>query len=109
MSHRVVVLARARLDVFVIYDWIAERSPEGAQRWLDQFEKAAESLGINPFIAPVAPESGISDLEIRHILFRTRSGRTYRAIFTVVGDEVRILRVRGPGQPPLRPGDLASE
>jgi plasmid stabilization system protein ParE len=35
MSYRVVVLARARLDVDVIYDWIADRSPEGAQRWLE--------------------------------------------------------------------------
>jgi hypothetical protein len=38
MTYRVVVLARARLDVAGIYDWIADRSPEGAQRWFDQFE-----------------------------------------------------------------------
>jgi plasmid stabilization system protein ParE len=109
MSHRVVVQARARLDVDRIYDWIASRSPEGAQRWLDRFEAAAVSLETNPFLAPLAPESGSFDIEIRHILFRTKSGGTYRAVFTVVDEEVRILRVRGPGQPPLRPGDVSNE
>src|SRR5690242_12869974 len=109
MTYRVVVLARARLDVETLYDWIAERSAAGAQRWLDEFEKATASLATNPFIAPLAPESDRFDYEIRQILFRTRAGRTYRAVFTVVGEEVRILRVRGPGQPPLRRGDVTSE
>jgi plasmid stabilization system protein ParE len=109
MSYRVVLLARARLDVARIYDWIADRSTEGAQRWFDQFEKATVTLETNPFIAPLAPESGSFDIEVRQILFRTRSGNRYRAVFTVVDDEVRILRVRGPGQPPLRPIDVASE
>jgi plasmid stabilization system protein ParE len=30
MTYRVIVLARARRDVASIYDWIAERSAEGA-------------------------------------------------------------------------------
>lgn len=106
MRYRVIVLARARHDVASIYDWIAERTTEGAQRWLEQFEKAAAALEANPFIAPLAPESGSFDIEIRSIAFRTRAGRTYRAVFTVADDEVRILRVRGPGQPPLRSADV---
>jgi plasmid stabilization system protein ParE len=109
LRYRVVVQAGARLDVANIYDWIASRSAEGAQRWLDQFEKVAAALETNPFIAPLAPESGSFDIEIRSIVFRTRSGRAYRAVFTVTGDEVRILRVRGPGQPPLKPRDVTSE
>jgi len=43
---------------------------------------------------------------IRHVFFRTRAGRTYRALFLLVGDEVRVLRVRGPGQPPVGPDEL---
>ena len=74
MTYRVVVLARARLDVEVIYDWIAGRSAEGAQRWLDQFEKATATLATNPFLAPLAPESDRFDIEIRQFLFR-RSAR----------------------------------
>jgi hypothetical protein len=38
------------------------------------------------------------DYEVRHILFGTRKGRTYRGLFTVVGAEIRLLHVRGPGQ-----------
>jgi plasmid stabilization system protein ParE len=109
MTYRVVVLARARLDVDRLYDWIAEASPEGAQRWLDQFEKATNTLETNPFVAPLVPEAKSFDIEIRHILFRTKYGRTYRAIFTVVDDEIRILRIRGPGQSPIRPADIPIE
>ncbi len=109
MTFHVVVLDRARLDLDRLYDWIAASSPKGAERWLAQFEKAAATLGINPFVAPLVPESKSFDIEIRHILFRTKYGRTYRAIFTVVDDEIRILRVRGPGQPPIRPGDITAE
>ena len=74
MKFRVIVLARARLDVASIYDWIAERSPESAQRWLDRFEKARGSAETNPLMAPSAPESGSFDIEIRSIVFRTRAG-----------------------------------
>jgi plasmid stabilization system protein ParE len=65
MKYRVIVLARARLDVAGIFDWIAARSAEGAQRWLDQFEKAAAALETNPLIAPLAPESGSFDVSVR--------------------------------------------
>jgi plasmid stabilization system protein ParE len=109
MTYRVVILARARHDVQEKYDWIASASPEGAERWLDRFEQAMETLKTNPNLAPLAPESRSFDIEIRHILFRTRAGRTYRAVFTVVDDEIRILRVRGPGQPPLRLSDISMD
>jgi plasmid stabilization system protein ParE len=109
MTYRVVILARARHDVQEKYDWIAANSPDGAQRWLDRLEEAMETLRTNPFVAPLAPESRSFDIEIRHVLFRTRHGRPYRAIFTVIDDEVRILRVRGPGQGPLRSRDISME
>lgn len=106
MTYTVVVLARARQDVQEIYDWIAERSAEGAERWFASFEEATTRLQANPFVAPLAPEDEFFAYEIRHILFRTRRGRPYRALFTVVGDQVRILRVRGSGQPPVMPQDI---
>jgi hypothetical protein len=36
MTYAVTVLARARQDVWEIHDWIAARSPEGADRWLER-------------------------------------------------------------------------
>jgi hypothetical protein len=35
-----------------------------------------------------------------------KAGRTFRAIFLIVGSEVRVLRVRGAGQPSLSSKDV---
>ena len=93
MSYEVRLLARARQDLDDIVTYISERSPEGAARLLARFNASLRLIETNPFLAPVAPENGELDEEVRHILFRTRAGRTYRALFTIVGDQVRILRV----------------
>jgi plasmid stabilization system protein ParE len=108
MSYQVRVLARALLDLDDIVGFIAERSPEGAARLVASFEAALARLESNPFVAPIASESEELGEEVRHILFRTRAGRTYRALFIIVGDEVRVLRIRGPGQRPLRPSSLGA-
>jgi hypothetical protein len=43
---------------------------------------------------------------VREKLFKTRQGRRYRLLYSVAGTDVRVLRVRGPGQPPVRRRDL---
>jgi plasmid stabilization system protein ParE len=106
MSYEVRVLARAREDLDDILSYVERRSPEGAARLLGRFEGAVASLAKNPFVQPTAPESTALNEEVRHIVFRTRAGRTYRAIFVVFGNEVRVLRVRGQGQRPLTSEDL---
>lgn len=106
MTYQVRVLARARHHLDGIVAFIAERSPSGAARLLVRFEDALARLEVNPFVAPIAAESEDLGEEVRHIMFRTKAGRTYRALFVVGGDEVRVLRVRGAGQPPLEPEDL---
>ena len=35
---------------------------------------------------------------IREVFFKTSKGNPYRLLFTVLDDEVLVLRVRGPGQ-----------
>lgn len=106
MNYRVRILARARGDLDGIMAYISERSPEGAARLLARFEEAMATLEKNPFVAAIALESEELGEEVRHVLFRTKAGRAYRALFLVVGDEVRVLRVRGPGQRPVEPDDL---
>ena len=106
MTFSVRILARARQDVQQIYDWIGARSVDGAEQWLERFEQVTETLRVNPFLCPIAPESERLQVEVRHILFRTRNGRTFRAIFTVTEDQVRILRIRGAGQPPVKPREM---
>ena len=106
MSYQVRVLERARRDFEDLVAWIAERSPRGAERWVASFEEALSILERNPFVAPIAAESEELREEVRHVMFRTKAGRPYRALFVVVGEEVRILRVRGPGQPPVTREDI---
>ena len=106
MTYSVSILLRARQDVQQIFDWLAARSEQGAQIWFESFVISVSALSKNPFLAAIAPENDHCKREIRHVLFRTRQGRFYRALFTVVESEVRILRVRGPGEPPVRSKDM---
>jgi plasmid stabilization system protein ParE len=95
------ILATAQRDADRIFDWIKDRSPEGALRWYDAFLAAADGLSMNPFTCGIAAESEDLDFEVRQKLFRTRRGGAYRLLFMIAGEEVHVLRVRGPGQPPL--------
>ena len=46
----------------------------------------------------LAPESDQVDEEIRQYIYRTKSRRANRALYTVRGDTVYILCIRRPGQ-----------
>jgi plasmid stabilization system protein ParE len=106
MTHIVHVLARARADVDAIFQWIHERSPAGATSWYAAWLEAADSLATNPLRFGLAAESDQFDYKVRERFFKTRRGRRYRIVFTIVESEVRILRVRGPGQRPLEPDEV---
>ena len=105
MKYQVVVAARAACDVQSIYDWLAERSPSGAKAWYQAWNIALDSLEGEPLGFAVAVESPRRNFTIREAYFRTRKGRTYRILFTIVDVEVRVLHVLGPAQ--LFPDDLA--
>jgi hypothetical protein len=53
----------------------------------------------------LAPESSEFDCPIHQLTFKTPRGRKYRILYAIVGDEVRILHVRGPGQDSITPQD----
>lgn len=108
MTYRLKILPRAERDLQEMYDWIFDRSEAGAARWYAAFHDAASRLLSNPHAPARAPEDGLSDHPIRQFLFKTRRGRVYRAVYAVIDDEVRILRVRGPGQPDLTADELPS-
>src|SRR5438445_7762435 len=109
MPFRVVLLGGAERDVDGIVAWLVERSAVGAARWLDALEEAKTKLAENPCSFGLAPEAEFVDAEVRQIIFKTRRGRRYRALFTVIEDEVRILHVRGPGQALLRAKDFPAD
>ena len=107
MTNRVILQNSARLDVEHIYDWIAARSQVGARRWYAAFLDAANSLADTYDSCGIAAEGEEIGREIRQRFFRTRRGRIYRILFLVVKDEVRLLRIRGPGQGPVGPDEMS--
>ena len=109
MSLRLRILPRAEADAQHIFDFIRERSHQGARAWWVAFEDAARRAVSDATRFALAPEDVSTDFELRQVLFKTRRGRTYRFIFTVIDEELRILRVRGPGQPPLALDELPAD
>ncbi len=65
MAYHVVVTPRAKRDVQELYDWIAGRSLDGANRWADAFEDAVRRLAVDPLGYGVAPEGDVHTEVIR--------------------------------------------
>jgi plasmid stabilization system protein ParE len=107
-QFEVVVLRLAREDVETIFQWIHQRSTGGADRWYQAFREAACSLAQSPHRYGLAPEASLVTEPVRQCFFKTRAGRQYRILFFIGDEEVRILRVRGPGQPIIEREDLES-
>ena len=108
MRFRVKALRKAETDVRSIAKYIYKHSPQGATAWLNAYRRARTRLGENADSCGIADESKHFDIDVKQALFKTSHGRVYRLLFTIVGDEVRILRVRGPGQAPVKPEELGS-
>lgn len=106
MKLQLVILPRAERDLEAIFCYIAERNSEGAFRWLEAFKSASAKTVDFPESYALAPEHHDNDREIRHFFFRTKRGHIYRGLFIIVEDELRVLRVRGKGQPPLTDDEL---
>ena len=107
MSTEVELSFRAEKDLDGILTWIAARSPQGARMWLVQWKEVCRILSERPESCLLAPENSDHEEEIRHIVFKTRSGRKYRALFVIRGNRVFVTNLRGPGQDLVSPGDLA--
>ena len=105
MKYRVHELTLAEADVREIFDWLRQRSAQGAEAWLDAYDKMVDRL--TRFVGHgLAPESKAVDFRVQQVFFKTRRGNVYRSLYYVEGEDVYILRIRGRGQAQLRPGDL---
>ena len=88
------VQPRALAEIEAIHRYIAEKaSLAAADRWYDGFIEALISLESMPTRCPRAPENDRFSDEVRH-----RIEGNYRALFTIRGDTVYIIRVLGRGQ-----------
>ncbi len=109
MKYKLVIVEPAEFDVDEIYRYIVKRSPRGASSWYPAFVSCTERIVRQPLACSTAPENGNFSFELRQAIFKTRYGDPYRCLFTVVDDEVRLLRVRGRGQPPVGAADITDD
>ncbi len=86
MSHRVVVLPRARSDLLRLNGFLATKKPRAAHRAMDAIEAGLRSLSTLP-LRHGAEEDGLRTLNIRF----GRSG--YVACYRVDEDTVVVARV----------------
>lgn len=106
MRFTVLLTTRAIQDLEHARDYIAQSSPETAERWHRRFLDALLRLEENPESRSLAPEDSAFSFTLRQFLFRTKSRLANRALFTVIGNEVWILAIRRPGQPLITAADV---
>jgi plasmid stabilization system protein ParE len=100
MKIIVVIETRAVRDIDEASGWIAERSPESAERWFNAIEAEVYSLAQFPERCPKAREDGQFRYELRQLVFGRRHGR-YRIIFTIRKNVVHVLHVRHGAKPAM--------
>jgi len=102
--RRIVVQPRAEAEALAAFDWIAERSPNAADRWLTGLREAMAELAEHPLRHPLAVEAserfGIS---IREALYGKKRRGVYRILYTVEDDVISVLAIRHSAQDELEP------
>lgn len=106
MKFKVELTQKARFELKEILRWLKSRSRVGAQRWSRRWEKVVSTLESHMHSFGLAPESEDHDEPVYQVVFKTRSGLPYRALFSIHQDVISILHVRGPGQDILGPDEL---
>ncbi len=106
MSYPVNILPRAQQDLHECFDWIAAFSEDAALRWYQAFLHGLARVSHGPLNYALIPEASRLRAPVRVFVFSTNPRRKYQGVFIVTDDEVQVLRVRGPGQAPLRADEL---
>jgi plasmid stabilization system protein ParE len=107
MSFRVELTEGAYADLDRLMHWLVQRSsPDAADRLSARFYEALARLESNPFSCDIAYENRHFPEEVRHLLFRVWKGKSYRALFVVRGNVVKVLCIRAPGEKPATAADL---
>jgi plasmid stabilization system protein ParE len=110
MSRSLRIYAKAAADLDRIFRWLQKRSPRGAATWYRALFEAVVRITEAPQRYSLVSEASPRwQRAIHQALFKTPRGRSYRIIFELTETEIRVLRIRGPGQPPLRRRDIPEE
>jgi plasmid stabilization system protein ParE len=89
--YRVIIERSAQVDIEGSYQWgVAHFGKHQADEWLRHLRRSCRRLATLPERCPIAPEDDEFFETIRHLI----TGR-YRVLFTVTGNTVHILHLRG--------------
>ena len=73
-------------------DWIADQSPERAEKWFRGLFREIESLKSFPRRCPISSESRHFGEEVRELLYGKRRS-VYRVFYALRGDVIRVMGV----------------
>jgi len=99
-SYKIIISDEVEvgLQKQVKYITLEQHNPLMAEMWLDGIKRAILSLSILPERCPVAPEDLTNNKKsktiIRHLIYK----KSFRVIFTIVKNEVKILSVKHSAQ-----------
>ena len=94
----VIWTERAREDLVEIFRYIAQDNRPAAARWVSRLIERAESAADAPLSGRVVPE--VQREDVREVFLKS-----YRVIYRVAGEDVRVLTVF-EGHRRLRYADL---
>ena len=95
MSYRILFTEQAHRDLRQACEWwVRNGSTEQAGDWFDGFAKAVYLVSENPERFPLAREDGSFSSELRQFSYGLAKHPTHRAVFTVRGNTILVLRVR---------------
>ena len=104
MRYRVVITDPADRNFREHFQWIRERSPQGADAWRARIIEAIKSLENSPERYPLARESAAFPVEIRCLL-SGKNRSAFRILYQIKDNEVRVLAIRRPSQDLMDPED----
>lgn len=93
MTFPIELSRQARDDLWGYYQFASQLSLPDAIRWLERFHAAISTLSERPERCSLSRESGRMKLDLRDFLFGKRPS-VYRVVFLIVGERVRVLRIR---------------
>ena len=101
MTYRIVFTARARADTLEQFLYLADRSPDAAERWYTGLDKAIAKLSTLAERHPIAEdESEQLGITLRQMVYGRRRG-VFRILFSIEGDTVTLHYVRHSAQGPI--------
>ena len=106
MTFHVELLPDAESDLDQIFEWLSKRSPQGAATWYRRWLLVLDDLEARADSYAQAPEDARHELDLEQVIFKTKHGKPYRAIFTITKQTVFVFCIRAHGQELVDSTDL---